>query len=229
MRKSTKYIFGGLAALVLLLFLSLTYSLDYLIKSGIESNGSEMTGTAVTVDGVSLSPFSGEGTIEGLRVQNPDGFDSEYAMVIENFDIAVSVRSLLSDTVVINEIQISEPAISVIQKVPENNLRMLLKNMESATASESESASAIMVIERLVITGGTVTVTPSIGAQPSATVSLERIELQGLGSSGSDSAREVIRQIASEIVGKALESAMSGQLDDLKEKAKDAVKDIFNQ
>lgn len=227
MSKSAKYILTGLATLLIAAFVVLTLSLDYLVTSGIETTGTEMTGTTVTVESVSLSPFSGQGTIERLRVQNPEGFDSEYAIVIQNFEIAVDVRSLLSDTVIVEEIRIAGPSISVIQKVPENNLRMLLKNMESDAASESDSSMPALVIRKLVVSEGSVTVTPNIGAQPSATVSMNRIEMQNLGTD-SDSAKEVIRQVASRVIGEALQSALSGQLDELKNKAKDAMKDIFN-
>lgn len=227
MNKGIKYSLAGLAGILLLGFIALTFSLDYLVKSGIESTGTEMSGTGVTVESVSISPFSGTGTIEGLRVRNPEGFESEYAIVIQSFDISIDVWSVLSDTVIVNEIVIAEPALSVIQKVPENNLRILMNNMDQAMAGESSSATA-MIIERLLVENGQVTVTPNIGGQQSATVSMGNIELENVGKQGSSSTRQVVKQVSSRIINEALKSALSGQLDGLKDKAKDAIKDIFN-
>lgn len=226
MNKGIKYSLVGLAGILLLGFVALTFSLDYLVKSEIESTGTEMTGTGVTVENVSISPFSGTGTIEGLRVKNPEGFESEYAIVIQSFDISIDAWSILSDTVIVNEIVIGEPALSVIQKVPENNLRMLMNNMDEAMAGESSSTA--MIIEHLLVRDGQVTVTPNIGGQQSATVRMGDIELENVGKQGSSSTRQVIKQVSSRIINEALKSALSGQLDGLKDKAKDAIKDIFN-
>lgn len=226
MNKGIKYSLAGLVGILLLAFVAFTFSLDYLVKSGIESTGTEMTGTKVTVENVSISPFSGTGTIEGLRVKNPEGFESEYAIVIQNFDVSLDVWSLLSDTVMVNEVVIGEPALSVIQKVPENNLRMLMNNMDQAMAGESSSTA--MIIEHLLVKDGQVTVTPNIGGQQSATVRMGDIELENVGRQGSSSTRQVIKQVSSRIINEALKSALSGQLDGLKDKARDAIKDIFN-
>lgn len=227
MSKGAKYSLFGLFGIFLIGFLILTFSLDYVVKSGIESTGTELTQTGVTVDGVSISPFSGTGTIEGLKVKNPEGFKSEYAIVIESFDISIDLGSILSDTIIINEIVIGEPALSVIQKVPENNLKMLMNNMKNATASES-SSSTVMIIERLLVKNGQVTLTPNVGGKRTATVKMGDIELQGVGRAGSSSTRQVVQEVASKIINEALKSALSGQLEGLKDKAKDAVKDIFN-
>ncbi len=226
MNKGIKYSLAGLVGILLLGFVALTFSLDYLVKSGIESTGTEMSGTEVTVENVSISPFSGTGTIEGLKVRNPEGFESEYAIVIQSFDISMDVWSVLSDTVIVNEIVIGEPALSVIQKMPENNLRMLMNNMDQAMAGESSSTA--MIIERLLVQDGQVTVTPNIGSQQSATVRMGDIELENVGKQGSSSTRQVVKQVSSRIINEALKSALSGQLDGLKDKAKDAIKDIFN-
>jgi hypothetical protein len=226
MTKSVKYSLAGIAGIILVGFLVLTFSLDFLVKSGIESTGTEMTGTGVTVEKVSISPFSGTGTIEGLKVKNPEGFDSEYAIVMQEFDISIDAWSVLSDTIIVNSIVISEPALSVIQKVPENNLKMLMNNMEKSTAEESSTTA--MIIETLLIENGQVTVTPNIGGERSATVKMEKIELQNVGKEGSSSTKQVVKQVSSKIINEALKSALGGQLEGLQEKAKDAVKDIFN-
>ncbi|MGK7369673.1 MAG: DUF748 domain-containing protein [Candidatus Halalkalibacterium sp. M3_1C_030] len=228
MNKSLKYSLVGFAAIIITAFLIITFSLDYLVKSGIESTGTEMMQTQVMVESVSISPFSGSGTIEGLRVKNPEGFESDYAIVIESFDMSLNVASILSDTIIVNEIEIDQPALSVIQKVPENNLRMLMNNLDESMGEESASSTG-MIIEHLIVKNGQVSVTPNIGGERSAVVKMGNIELQNVGKQGSSSTAKVIREVASRIINEALNSALSGQIEGLKNKAKDAVKDIFNQ
>lgn len=226
MSKTIKYILGGFLVLLLAGFTVLAFTLNGLVKSSIERTGTELTQTGVSVEQVSINPWSGSGTIEGLRVRNPEGFESEHAIVIQNFEVSLNIRSIFSDTLIINEIILTEPAISVIQKVPQNNLRMLMRNMDEAAADEPDSQA--MLIRSLLVRDAQVTVTPSIGEQPSATVIMDEIELQNVGEDGSATAKQVVRQVASRIINEAMKTALSGQLDELKNKAKDAVKDIFN-
>lgn len=226
MSKTIKYILGGFLVLLLAGFTVLAFTLNGLVKSGIERTGTELTQTGVSVENVSINPWSGSGTIEGLRVRNPEGFESEHAIVIQNFEVSLNIRSIFSDTLIVNEIILTEPAISVIQKVPQNNLRMLMRNMDEAADDEPDSQA--MLIRSLLVRDAQVTVTPSIGEQPSATVNMDVIELQNVGEDGSATAKQVVRQVASRIINEAMKTALSGQLDELKNKAKDAVKDIFN-
>lgn len=228
MNKSLKYSLVGFAGIVLIAFLILTFSLDYLVRSGIESTGTEMMQTQVTVENVSISPFSGSGTIEGLRVKNPEGFESDYAIVLESISMSLDVGSLLSDTLIVNRVEINQPMLSVVQKLPENNLKMLLNNLDESMGKETASSTG-MIIEHLIVKNGQVSVTPNIGGERSAMVKMGDIELKNVGKQGSSSTAKVVREVASKIINKALSSALSGQLEGLKNKAKDALKDIFNQ
>ena len=227
MNKKLKYGLVGTLLILVALFVALSLSLDSLIKNSIESVGSEMTQTSVTVESVSVSPWSGSGRIEGLKVNNPEGFEQEYAYVMGSMSISLQPASLLSDTIRIEEIVITEPAISVIQKVPQNNLLMLSNNMDEAMQS-GESSSTAMIIDLLRIEEGTVTVTPTIGGEKSARVELGTLELTGLGENDSSSSRQVVKMIADRIVNQALKVALSGELNKLKEKARDAMDDLFN-
>ena len=208
------------------IYLASTFSIDQFIKSKIEETGSEMTKTPVTVEGVSVSLFSGEGTIEGIRVQNPEGFESEHAAVIQNLKISMDLLSVFSDTIRVHEIIIDEPLLSVIQKVPENNLRILLNNMEESLAEDPSESN--MVIERLVVNGAKATVTPNVGGERSAVVNLESIEFENLGKGDESATHQVVYQVTERVVGEILRAALRGQLDELTRKAKEAIEDIFD-
>jgi len=63
-----------LISVVFLLLLAgggLFFYLDSIVKSGIEVVGSNVLGTAVTADSVSLSPLSGQGSISGSELRTP--------------------------------------------------------------------------------------------------------------------------------------------------------------
>ena len=231
MSKLIKYSLFGLIAVILAFFLVYTLFLNSIVRTGIETVGSQMTQTVVTVENVSLSLFSGQGTIEGLKVDNPEGFKTEHAVVIQSMDISVDITSLLSDKIIINEINITNPVFSVIQKIPENNLMMLMNNMKETqeTETESEAYSTAMVIEYLVVKDGRISVSPNIGSNEKRTVGMGTIELTDIGTENDVPVVQTVRKVASAVVKEVLVSALGGELKDLKNKAKDAVKDIFNR
>ncbi len=226
MKKSLKYSLIGLGAILIAVFLVLTLSLDYLVKSSIEEVGSEMAGTTVTVESVSVSPFTGSGSIEGIEVDNPEGFETEHALRLGRMDIRLDLGTVLSDTLIIEEIIIHNPAVSVTQKVPENNLKILMDNMESAMASGSEGSS--MLIKRLVMREGQVVASHNVGGSQSAKVRLESFELTNVGSGGENATRQVVNKVAGRIMDEALKAALQGGIDQLKEEAGDAIEELIN-
>jgi uncharacterized protein involved in outer membrane biogenesis len=210
-------------AILLIGFLVLTMSVDSIVKTGIETVGSEMTGTAVIVDRVSISPFSGSGTISGFRVENPEGFEQDYALEIEDFTIELNIRSLFSNEIVVQNIEIASPTIYVEQKMPENNLRTIMDNIEST--SSGEASEKALVIEHFIMRNGTADLYTEIGGERSARVEIAQIELNDLGRGGAQEAvEEVIQEIAENVVDQSLRAAAESGAQQLQ----DAIRDFFN-
>lgn len=225
MRKSLKYSLIGFLVLLLVGFLILTFSLDHIVKSNIEDIGSEMTQTPVTVSDVSISLFSGKGSISGFSVANPEEFETEKALSIDQFDIEIDVWSVFSSNVVIHDIRITQPQLSVEQQMPSNNLKMLMDNIQnSIPEGESETH---MIIEHLVIEDGSVYLRTDVGGTEERTIKLPRIEETDIGAEHY-SVQQTIREIAEPLVERALRAALEGGLDQLEDKARDAIKDLFD-
>ncbi|MFO7847465.1 hypothetical protein [Rhodohalobacter sp.] len=223
MSKAIKFGLGGILAILIIGFLVLTMSVDSIVKTGIETVGSEMTGTAVTVERVSISPFSGSGTISGFRVENPEGFEKEYALEVDDFSLELSIRSLFTDEMVVHNIEVDSPSIYVEQKMPENNLRTIMNNIESLSAGETTEKA--LVIEHFIMTEGSADLYTEIGGERSARVEIAQIELNDLGRGGAKQAVEdVIQEIAENVVDQSLRAAAeSGS-----EQIQDAIRDFFN-
>ena len=99
----------GIVLLVLLFVVvgAVYFTFGSILKNGIETAGSLILDTEVTVDFVGVSPLSGSGGIRELRIGNPEGFNSPYAMELGSMDINVNVGSIFSDTIVIESIVIN--------------------------------------------------------------------------------------------------------------------------
>ena len=108
---------------------------DSLVKSGIEVVGSSVLGTAVTVEGASVSPLNGQGNISGLRVENPEGYNSQYAFELDSVAVSINVGSVFSDVLEVDSITIVQPTITYETKITTDNIRALLANRPAIFAA----------------------------------------------------------------------------------------------
>lgn len=207
---------------VLILFLIVTFSLDQIVKSGIESLGSDITGTEVRVESVSISPISGEGTISGFTIANPEGFEGESMMRIGELSISLDVMSLLSDEILIYEIIVRESGFYVEQTVEGNNVLQIMDNID-ATA-ESESSESGMIIERFYMENAEIYVGSTIGENVEASYVIDSLEVRDIGRKGDTS--DTIQTIAN-LADRVADEVLSDVLKNGFERIRDAVRGIF--
>jgi len=206
MKKAIIYVIGGILVVAIIIVLAVMFRLNTIVQSAIEDIGTEMTGTAVTVDRVLISPFSGKGRVTGFRVANPEGFDHEYALEVHDFAIELEIRSVFSDEVIVNEIAITTPAIIMEQKLTGNNINSILGNIRSVSAGETTDKR--LVIEHFLLTDGSVAVYLDIGGERSVHAEIATIELTDLGRGGGQEAVEdIVKEIAEQLAREALRVA----------------------
>ena len=212
-------IFGGILAVLIAGFVILTLSLDGIVKSGIEDNGSQLLQTDVTVDNVSISPFSGSGTIEGFVVSNPDKFSDQEAIKIEEASIKVDLGTLFSDQIVVNDITIKSPLFYFEQQGFGVNLKTLNDNMDLSSGGSSETG---LIIEHLLIENGQVTVSTEIDKERSASATIPSFELNDIGKDGSNTVQQSIKQIMKPLLETAIaEAVKGGVVDQIEDKVND--------
>jgi len=162
------------------------------IKHGVETFGPKITQTAVTLDAVELSLLSGQGSLQGLFVGNPAGFNSDHIIELGQVDVEVDIESLLSEKIIIKQIIIREPAISYEKTLSGSNIKSLMANIEAFTGPASEQSQPVdtaiepssvspapqVVIQHLLIEDGSIYVgLLGIGQK----VALPRIEMHDIG------------------------------------------------
>ena len=193
------------------------------IKTGVEKFGPQVTQTPVQLDAVNLSILSGNGTLKGLYVGNPEGFKSENIFALGQIDIDVDTGSVFSDKIIINKIHIQKPEISYEKTLSGSNIKKLLKNIEAFSgpadetpdeAPEEAGAQKQVVIKQLIIEDGTIYVgLLGVGSN----VPLPRIEMNDIGEDGNKkSMAEVIDLVLTEVL-KSIGPAIAGAGDLLQE------------
>ena len=90
-----KRVFAGVLALVLAAVLIARLFLDLLVKRAIEQGATRATGLPAEVRGTRLGLWSGELTVNGPRLGNPEGFETPYLLRLARLKLALQPRSLL--------------------------------------------------------------------------------------------------------------------------------------
>ncbi len=166
--------------------------LDRIVEAGIEHYGSRMLGVRVRVGSVDLSLTSGSGTIKGLVVGNPEGFDSDAAFRLSEITLRIDLESLTGETVVIDDITIRAPRASYEMNRPgSSNFDVIRRNLDRYAAEgsgqpaapersgEDEAPEIRLLIRKLVFEDGEMGV--KLLAAPSATLPLPALRLRNLG------------------------------------------------
>ncbi|MFK8050197.1 MAG: hypothetical protein AB8B81_17345 [Halioglobus sp.] len=133
-------IIGGIA-LVLLVVVAvggyfLWSNLDNLVKDMIEDVGSDVTRTGVQLDSVQLDLTTGRSQLNGLTINNPQGYESEYALKLDTIVVQIDPTSLREPVIVISQVSIDGAKLIAEQKGKNTNLGQLLKNMERDSGSK---------------------------------------------------------------------------------------------
>ena len=140
-----KKIVIGIVVIIVILLVILSFSIDGIVKGAIEKTGTKVLGTKVTVQSVELSLFSGSGTIKGLVVANPTGFKEPYLFKLGEVNVAVSIPSLLTDTIVVKNVSITQPNIMFETNANSSNIQAILQNVEKTTGGKATHQAATKV------------------------------------------------------------------------------------
>lgn len=207
----------------------LSSNLDSIVKKVIETAGTEVAGVKVSVGDVKISLSEGKATIAGLTVANPPGFSAPHAFKLGAIAVALDTGSLTANPIVIKDISVAAPEVTYEMGASGgSNIDAIQKNVaaktaggDKATAEKGEEKK--LVIDRLVISKGTVNLATAIpGVKSSAT--LADIVLTGIGrKSGGASAGEVAKQVMDALTKSALKAGQSMGIGSIGDAVKGAV------
>lgn len=183
-------------------------SFDEIVKTAIETYGSEAIGTPVRVAEVNIRLESGEGGISGLRVANPAGFRATNIFELGMIRTKINTDTVMQDPIVIDEIVIRSPTVFYeINKAGVSNVDVLKKNITQAggsdggTARKGDDKALKMIIRKLVIEDGKVMVRIAALGKEEQTVTLPPIRLTDVGrKSGGVTAMEVAQILSGKLV-----------------------------
>jgi hypothetical protein len=158
------------------------------LKAGIETAASKTLNVGVSIDDMDFSILGGKVSFQGLVIDNPPGYQHDKLLEVGNARIAVSIGSLLKDTVNIKEIMFDGVNVVLEQKgVTSNNLQDIIKTLprgEVEPQDATEKPAKKLHIDNLEITNITVKakLLPVPGKVDTVTLKLNPIRMTDLGS-----------------------------------------------
>ena len=203
-----------------------------LIKTAVEKLGPEYLGVSVTLDSAEVSLMEGSGTLNGLVIGNPAGFDGPYAMRIGRISLTLDTAEISDELVVIKVLEVDAAEVAIVAKGKNTNLEAIMDNLSgeepASTTVEEDSSELKMIIDRFVFSNAKTSLDSDLIGRK--TVELPNITLTGIGRKSSGATvKDTVKQLLRPIVKSSTEAVVKSGIDldglekSLTEKAGDAV------
>lgn len=173
-------------ALVLIVFIALL-NINRIVKAGVNNVVPKVTKTTASLGSANISPFTGKGTLTDFDLGNPEGYKMEHALQFKSVSVDINLRSLLTDTIIINDITIDGPVITYERGLTESNLDAILKNVQDFAGGpspekkeEPQKPGKKIIIRHLLITNAKV-IGSIKGLGAGAGIPLPKIEMTDIG------------------------------------------------
>lgn len=183
------------------------FSLNPLVKKGVEHFGPKFLGAEVRLAESDLSILGGEGQLKGLFVGNPPGYKAESAIRADAIRMKMDMSTLTDSVVVIDAIVIESPQITYELAAKRSNLQTLVDTATRAAggdtsggggaagSTDAENEGRSVIIRNLIIRNGMVNMGTSALGGNVASVRLGDIHLRDIGAEGKTSMAEAVQEV----------------------------------
>ena len=181
------------------------------IKSAIENGGSQLAGVAVGVENVQFSIFTGKGTLKNLTAANPDGFDADHVIRVNQVAISVKTSSMMSQKKVIKSLALDEVEVNYERSSDRGNIETLFEKISANMPGCADAASSTFLqIDQLQIKNIKIHLIATAFKGRGTTLDLPEILLHNLGQEGTGlTPADLIRQLLSHLVQSVVKSVES--------------------
>jgi hypothetical protein len=193
------------------------FVLDTLVKGAIEEGSTRALGVPVQVGGVDLGILAGEFSLEEYRVDNPEGWEGDEFFAVDFGGLSVGLRSLLSDTVRVESLEIRSVRLNAQLDNTRSNVRDVLGNLKAYQA-EHEPASdrgKRLLIEDLWVRDVTATLavrSAELGLDRVDSVSVGEIHLVNVGGDRGATVAQITDLVLTRVVERVIGSPMADAL-----------------
>jgi hypothetical protein len=194
-----------LACLAVVATVLLLANLSRFVKTGVETGGSLILGVPTTLEDASVSLLGGTVGLDGLSLGSPEGFDAAEMLALGHAHTTVQISSLRRDEIVVREVVIDGPEITLEFADGKTNWGVLLEHLKREPTEEEKRAAKKLRVDRIAFSNGKIKVAgiPLAGA---AGIPLPDLEITGLRTADGKAAtvRNVLADVIASLYGSVL-------------------------
>jgi hypothetical protein len=230
-----------LVFLGIIVIIALYFSLNKIVEKGITTFGSQVMLTEVSLEASNISLFSGEGELKGLVIGNPKGFSNNNALSFDRIKVAVDVKSIFTDNILIKQILIDGPKITYELVGEKSNIQAILNNINSPvkkeekvkkTESKKNSSQKKVIIDLVKITNGKIDLAMKVLGGKGASLEFSDMTMRDLGRKKGGLTPEEAVLVIFNALNKGVSGSVSVSAGNLKDKSKnllEGVKGLFGK
>jgi len=158
---------------------------NLILKPAVETAATKALNVKVSLGRISLSILRGQISLENLSISNPPGYQHPKLLELKKGRVRVDIKSLLSNTVRIKEINFDGVNLTLEQRgISSNNLQDVISPLSAGEKKTSEPSGKKLLINDLEISNVTVNakLLPVPGKSDTVTLKLAPIKMTDLGS-----------------------------------------------
>lgn len=116
------------------------FYIDTIAKSAVERGGTYALGVDTKLKSASVHLFSGQFTMSGLNVANPQGYDADHFLRLGDGDVAVTLASLRQDVIRLPTLSLKTLDVNLEKKGDKANYQVILDNLKKLSSGEKPAA-----------------------------------------------------------------------------------------
>lgn len=208
---------GIIVALVLGVGVYVIVNSGSLIKTAVETIGTEVLGVAVSLDSAEISLTEGSGELRGLTIGNPAEFGGSYAMRFGQIKLVIDVADISDELVVIKSVLIDKAELAIVAKGTATNLQAIMANLDSASAdiagvAGEDSSEVKLIIDEFIFSNAQTSLDSDLLGDLS--VEIPDLHLMDIGrKTDGTTIREALQQILVPIVSSSTQAIAAAGLD----------------
>jgi len=203
---------GGVIALLLVLLVPLLASIriNSAVPGAIADMGQVAAKLGTEIDDVDASLLGRKLVLHGLRVTNPEGFQSAYLLTANDVTIEFAERFWwLSDNVAIKDIKVSAPQISY-ERNPETRRSNLAETSElKPVAADAENPGTQFTVQNVTVEEGELQAVSFPTSDEIVTKAIPKLSLADIGKEVPVSGAQLYGRLVKDISDTAVEAARS--------------------
>lgn len=168
------------------------FYIDSIARQGIEGGSTYALGVPTSLDKADVGLLSGEFSMSGLNVSNPEGFTSPHFLALSEGSVSVSLGSLRQEVVELPTLTLSGISMNLERAGDKSNYKVILENLKRFESGggppdkKPEEGGKKFVIRNLEIRDVNVHVNliPAGGELTKVDVPIDLIQLKDVGSGG---------------------------------------------